>query len=254
MIQKVLSDGFPRIDIYLFFLLRNLHLIRDYHQVVYQIRMKFFDRFQTHLNKTVNLNQNFYREKYSRIWSVCEDGGRQAWKDICPIQPYHVSWWRGRLEENAFLGAGRGKTRHRKAGLRKIAPNPNQVLMWPNRNKMAIILGDTFGISEPRRPIWVKLWGWIEFNLKLCKVIIFIYDKDLKPGNRNFPESPTIIPCNIFLRFLIFPKLKHFQIDSKSFRIPQAWIKTPKFAANRPRGCPAVFLPTPKMNAILPEK
>ena len=198
MIQKVLSDGFPRIDIYLFFLLRNLHLIRDYHQVVYQIRMKFFDRFQTHLNKTVNLNQNFYRENYSRIWSVCEDGGRQAWKDICPIQPYHVSWWRGRLEENAFLGAGRGKTRHRKAGLRKIAPNPNQVLMWPNRNKLAFILGDTFGISEPRRPIWVKLWEWIEFNLKLCKVIIFIYDKDLKTGNRNFLGIPDFPDTETF--------------------------------------------------------
>ena len=93
-----------------------------------------FYSFQTNLNKTVNLNQNFYRENYPRIWSVCEEGGREAWKDICPIQPYHVSWWRGRLEENAFLGAGRGKTRHRKAGLRKIAPNPNQVLMWPKRN------------------------------------------------------------------------------------------------------------------------
>ena len=97
--------------------------------IVYQTRMKFFDSFQTNLNKTVNLNQNFYRENYPRIWSVCEEGGRQAWTDICPIQPYHVSWWRGRLAENAFLGAGRGKTRHRKAGLRKIAPNPNQVLM-----------------------------------------------------------------------------------------------------------------------------
>jgi len=40
----------------------------------------------------------------------------------------------------------------------------------------------------------------------LFTVIFWISGLDLKTGNWNFPENPTIIPCNIFLE--IFPILK----------------------------------------------
>ena len=116
---------------------------------------------------------------------------------------------------------------------------------------MAFILGVGCKISDTREPIWMKLWRCIELTMRLSNVVFSTSGLVLKTGNWNFPENSTVIPCNIFLGFLIFPKLKYFQNDSKSFRMPQAWIKTPKFAAKRPRGCPAVFLPTPKMNAIL---
>ena len=74
--------------------------------------------------------------------------------------------------------------------------------IWTNgkhKNKMAFILGDTFKISDTRRPIWVKLWGCIEFALKLCNVILSTFGLDLKTGNWNFLENPTTIPCKNFL-------------------------------------------------------
>ena len=116
--------------------------------------------------------------------------------------------------------------------------------------KMAFILGVRSKISDTCRPIWMKLWERLEFILKPCSVIFSTSGLELKTGNWNSPENSTIIPCNIFLRFLIFPKPKHFQNDSQSFRRPKGWIKTPKFATNRPCGRLAVFLLTPKMNAI----
>ena len=85
---------------------------------------------------------------------------------------------------------------------------------------MAFILGVGSYSSDTRGPIWMKLWGCIELTLKLCIVTFLTSGLDLKTGNWNFPENPTIIPCNIFSRFLIFPKLKHFQIYSKSFEMP----------------------------------
>jgi len=102
--------------------------------------------------------------------------------------------------------------------------------------QMAFILGVRSKISDTCRPIWMKLWERLEFILKPCNVIFSTSGLELKTGNWNFPENSTIIPCNIFLRFLIFPKPKHFQNDSQSFRRPKGWIKTPKFATNRPCG------------------
>ena len=116
---------------------------------------------------------------------------------------------------------------------------------------MTFILGVGCKISDTHEPIWMKLWGCNELTLELCNTVFSTSGLVLKTGNWNFLENFPIISCNIFLGFLIFPKLKHFQIDFKSFRMPQAWIKTPKLAANRPHGYPAVFLPTLKMNAIL---
>ena len=87
---------------------------------------------------------------------------------------------------------------------------------------MAFILGVGCKISDTREPIWMKLWGCNELTLGLSNVVFSTSGLVLKTGNWNFLENSTIIPCNIFLGFLIFPKLKHFQIDSKSFRMPQA--------------------------------
>ena len=95
--------------------------------------------------------------------------------------------------------------------------NSNKILA-----EMAFILGVGFKISDTRGPIWMKLWGYLESTLRLCNVVFSTSGLVLKTGNYNFPENPTIIPCNIFLGFLIFPNLKHSQIDSKSFRMPQA--------------------------------
>ena len=64
---------------------------------------------------------------------------------------------------------------------------------------MAFILGVGSYSSDTREPIWMKLWGCIEFTLKLCIVTFFTSDLDLKTGNWNFPGNPYIIPCNIFL-------------------------------------------------------
>ena len=62
-----------------------------------------------------------------------------------------------------------------------------------------------------------------------------IFDFRLRPENRKleFSRKPDYNP-----------------IDSKSFRLPNGWIKNPKFVANRTRGSPAGFLSTPKINAI----
>ena len=49
--------------------------------------------------------------------------------------------------------------------------------------KMAFILGVLPRISDTRIPIWMKLWGCIEFTLKLCIVIFSTSGLDLKTGN-----------------------------------------------------------------------
>ena len=66
-------------------------------------------------------------------------------------------------------------------------------------SKMASILGVIRKISDTIRPIWMKLWGYIEFTLKLCNVIFSTSGLDLETGNGNFSENPTITPCKIFL-------------------------------------------------------
>ena len=69
---------------------------------------------------------------------------------------------------------------------------------------------------------WTDSDETFECTLKSCIVTFSTSGRVLKTGNWNFPDNPTLVPCNIFRRFLIFPKLKHFQIDSKLFRMPQA--------------------------------
>jgi len=75
---------------------------------------------------------------------------------------------------------------------------------------MAFILGVLPRISDTSRPIGMKLWGCIEFTLKLCIVIFSTSGLDLKTGNWNFPENPTIIPCNSFLGISYFPETETF--------------------------------------------
>ena len=53
-------------------------------------------------------------------------------------------------------------------------------------------------ISDNRRPIWMILWGCIQLTLKIFIVIFSTSDLELK---------------------ILKNKLKHFQIDSKSFQI-----------------------------------
>ena len=76
--------------------------------------------------------------------------------------------------------------------------------------KMAFILGVGSYSSDTRGLIWMKLWGCIELTLKLCIVAFFTTGLDLKTGNWNFPENPTIIPCNIFLEIFDFPETETF--------------------------------------------
>ena len=75
---------------------------------------------------------------------------------------------------------------------------------------MAFILGVGSYSSDTRGPIWMKLWGCIELSLKLCIVTFFTFGLDLKTENWNFPENPTIVPCNIFLEILDFPETETF--------------------------------------------
>ena len=56
--------------------------------------------------------------------------------------------------------------------------------------KVALVV--TFKISDTRRPIWMKHWGCKEFTLKLCNVIFSTSGLDMKTGNWNFLENPTI--------------------------------------------------------------
>ena len=71
---------------------------------------------------------------------------------------------------------------------------------------MAFILGVICKISDTRGPIWMKFLGCIEFTLKPCTVVFSTSGLDLKTGNWNFPENPTIIPCNVFLDISEFGK------------------------------------------------
>ena len=75
---------------------------------------------------------------------------------------------------------------------------------------MAFILGVGCMISDTRGPIWMKLWGYIELTLKLCIVAFLTSGLDLKTGNWNFPENPTLIPCNIFLEISDIPETESF--------------------------------------------
>ena len=76
--------------------------------------------------------------------------------------------------------------------------------------KMAFILGVGSYSSDTRGPIWMKLWVCIELALKLCIVTFLTSGWDLKTGNWNFPENPTIIPCIIFLEISDFPATETF--------------------------------------------
>ena len=75
---------------------------------------------------------------------------------------------------------------------------------------MAFILGVGCKISDTRGPIWMKFLGCIEFTLKPCTVILSTSGLDLKTGNWNFPENPTIIPYNIFHEISNFPETETF--------------------------------------------
>ena len=56
------------------------------------------------------------------------------------------------------------------------------------RNPVASILGVGSMISDTIRLIWMKLWGYIEFYLKLCNVIFSTSGLDLETGNWNFTK------------------------------------------------------------------
>jgi len=75
---------------------------------------------------------------------------------------------------------------------------------------MAFILGVGSYSSDTHGPIWIKLWGCIELTLKLCIVTFLTSGLDLKTGNWNFPENPTIIPCNIFHEISDFHETETF--------------------------------------------
>ena len=75
---------------------------------------------------------------------------------------------------------------------------------------MAFILGVICKISDTRGPIWIKFLGCIEFTLKPCTVVFSTSGLDLKTGNWNFPENPTIIPCNVFLDISDFSETETF--------------------------------------------
>ena len=75
---------------------------------------------------------------------------------------------------------------------------------------MASILGVSCKISDTRGPIWMKFLECIEFTLKPCTVIFSTSGLDLKTGNWNFPENPTMIPCNIFLEISDIPETETF--------------------------------------------
>ena len=75
---------------------------------------------------------------------------------------------------------------------------------------MVSILGVSCKIWDTRGPIWMKFLGCIEFTLKPCTVMFSTFDLDLKSRNWNFPEKPSIIPCNIFLEISKFPETETF--------------------------------------------
>ena len=56
-------------------------------------------------------------------------------------------------------------------------------------HKMASILGVRRRISDTSGPIWMKLWGCIEFTLTLCNVIFSTSDFDLKPEIGHFSKT-----------------------------------------------------------------
>ena len=57
---------------------------------------------------------------------------------------------------------------------------------------MAFILGGTFRISDTRRPIRMKLWGYIELTLKLCNVIFSTSGRKFKP-EVSFPHTILVL-------------------------------------------------------------
>ena len=97
--------------------------------------------------------------------------------------------------------------------------------------KMAFILGGTFKISDTRRPICIKLWGRIEFTLKLCNAIFSTLGLYLKTGNWNFPENPTIIPCNVFLDISDFSETETFLNGFQTISDASRWNKKLKICS-----------------------
>ena len=70
--------------------------------------------------------------------------------------------------------------------------------------KTVFILSMGCKISDIRGPIWMKLLG-------VYRVDPDTFHLDLKTGNLNFPETPTIIPCNIFLEISDFSETETFE-------------------------------------------
>ena len=79
----------------------------------------------------------------------------------------------------------------------------------------------------------MKLSGYIQFPVSFCMGIFLISGLELKTGNWSFPEEPTIVPCNIFLRFLFF----RFELPTGNWNDDLALVQgqlytTPKFHSN----------------------
>ena len=79
----------------------------------------------------------------------------------------------------------------------------------------------------------MKLSGYIQFPVNFCMGKFLISGLELKTGNWSFPEEPTIIPCNIFLRFLFF----RFELPTGNWNDDLALVQgqlytTPKFHSN----------------------
>ena len=75
-----------------------------------------------------------------------------------------------------------------------------------------------------------------QLTVKSCILVFPTSGLELKTGNWNIRENPTIIPCNIFSEISDFPETEHFRIDSKSFR------KTPKIFCESGVWLPGIFL------------
>ena len=91
---------------------------------------------------------------------------------------------------------------------------------------MTSILGVTRKISDTIRPIWMKLWGFIEFTLKLCNVIFSTSGLDLETGNWNFLEMWNFSRDSGFSRYWNISKL-----ILNNFEYLKVQLKDPKFAA-----------------------
>ena len=79
----------------------------------------------------------------------------------------------------------------------------------------------------------MKLSGYIQFPVNFCMGKFLISGLELKTGNWSFPEESTIVPCNIFLRFLFF----RFELPTGNWNDDLALVHgqlytTPKFHSN----------------------